>query len=975
MPSSQPLLTSRLRGYVCKSCSLRLQKPPRPQAPWLSRSIMSENGGRVPKLSKIQKSTPTQSLPSGSTIKYFEQTPDGERRELDDDPDEEMLRQTVEATLRSYDETMMKKSEELGISIEELEKRHGMSEEELEEGLDTFGGEMAEEDLHGHFSGEGWSQQWSTEDFEEMASASDFDGSMSEEFFMKQMTEQERGQWDEQERMTSEMEAQMKKWKELDNISEEDRQALRRELLAGIVYEEDSRQQAELNDESSFAIDPPVEAASKQLKQLPQSAKDNQLTSSEILSGVTIPKDEFPDEYKKRITALNNSLQRASRLLKQNKLGDNVQKEAWQSYMVCSKILLRSPESVPMNVWSLLWDIFEQPNERNHGRMEHIFRLGNDMKIANVPFRGRQHVLYIEARFMEGARKAAIQDWENHKSSLGEDASTFQSFWIIGIRMYSELGDARKSLAAVAEFLQQSQDAQDYRLLLPVIKAYLNEESPTGLRTAWAAYEQLKWHLGSLMRMEDYDAVISLFLKANKTNQALQIFTDMMLAGERYQKRKRIADESEVFLDLANVENNVEQPVVLPSELNNKFFFGKWIKKLIGDGDIAGAKKVFDLMRERGIRADARHMNGLIGALYRSKFRGDHRIGHEMAWQMIEARLEFVKRRDLSLHSRGKVRVIASENKPDYMSPLLMPIATIETFSILLEQYRRGQRKDDIERLCRTLEEARIRPDTYFMNQMILSDWRSRSTERTWEMYQDFVRKWVKPDFDTYNYLWGVMKKASDPMTREDFMFTTCRELFRNMIGQAKSLTRKESMPKEVYDAILLAFSLRNDQAGTAVALRALQKHFNMYPTADTARTIVLQLTRAEYRVSQWEPKAGESTKTKLWGHRPRRLNLRRHETTDRVQQVTKIFASFKKQRLDALQERGIVYEELSEEEKAEEALLLLSDLLRYAAQARLDSSTDWAQPKTADVKSRQAADMMGVPDCDPWAEPTTLQS
>ena len=713
----------------------------------------------------------------------------------------------------------------------------------------------------------------------------------------------------------------------------------------------------------------------------PVPAVPDSSTDLDSVSSITIDADNFPDLWRKRISTLNRVLQRAFRLLEENKLGENVQKATWQSYLLCSKGLLQAPTGIPMDVWSLLWEVFEKPNEGNYGRMEHIFRLGSDMRKANVPFQPRQHILYIEARFMEGDERGAIKEWESNKPTLGRDNLTFKRYWILGIRMFGEKGDASKALDAVTQFLARSSNAEDYRILLPVIKAFLAVDTKSGLRSAWAAYENLKLNLGALMRMEDYDAVAALFLAANKGDQALLVFTDMMFAAENFRKREEpIASgeskETETLNDLGKIPVNLEDSrafASLPAHLNNKYFFGKWIKKLIGDGDLTGTKRVFELMRERGIRADAKQMNGLVGALYRSQTRNDHKLGHELAWQMIESRLDFVRQRDRKYRLAAGLQTVESDEKLDYKSLLLMPIATIETFSILLEQYRRGNRKDEIGRLYMALRDAKIRPNTDFMNQMILSNWRSHDTQWTWNTYKTLVAQQVHPDFDTFNYLWGIMRKATDPMTKESFEFTACRELFRDMVSRGPTLTKTQSLPRELYDAVILAFSLSNDQAGTAVALRAMQRHFNMYPNEDTARTVVLQLTRTGFRVAMREPPEAKPRPGR-WGHRPRKLNLSARQTRERVHEVTKLFAALKKHRMDALLQKGLVYDELADEAKAEESLLLLSDMLRHVHQARLESNDkDWRQPKLAMAKSHEAAKMMGVPDCDPWTNASEL--
>ena len=223
----------------------------RRQPPWLSRSFTSDKGDSKPRLSKAKHPIPPGRETFDDDIRYFEETPDGDRREVEgEDTEERLLRETVEATLKNFDDVMGKKSKELGVSVDDLEKDYGMSQEELEEGLDTFGGEMGEEDLDGEYSGQQWSQQWSTDDFEQLAQSEDFDGNMSEEFFMKQMTEDEKEDYHEQERMTDHMLAQMEKYKDRESFTEEDKEALRKELLAGL--EEDP----ETSDDGSNGLSP-----------------------------------------------------------------------------------------------------------------------------------------------------------------------------------------------------------------------------------------------------------------------------------------------------------------------------------------------------------------------------------------------------------------------------------------------------------------------------------------------------------------------------------------------------------------------------------------------------------------------------------------------------------------------------------------------------------------------------------------------
>jgi hypothetical protein len=198
------------------------------------------------------------------------------------------------------------------------------------------------------------------------------------------------------------------------------------------------------------------------------------------------------------------------------------------------------------------------------------------------------------------------------------------------------------------------------------------------------------------------------------------------------------------------------------------------------------------------------------------------------------------------------------------------------------------------------------------------------------------------------------MKRAMDPVRKLDsdkqpFAFTTCRRMFADMVKRQKLLTSKESLPREVYDLIILSFSLATDQAGTAVALRALQRHFGLYPNEETARTVVMQLARCGL--------------VDEFGNKPKRL--RSPVTKERIANVTRILEMFKDQRIEVLAEQGIAYDRLRGVARSEESLLLLSDLLRYVAKARIAAEERFSY-NTA-TASEIAAQQMGVPDCVPW--------
>lgn len=675
----------------------------------------------------------------------------------------------------------------------------------------------------------------------------------------------------------------------------------------------------------------------------------------------------YPEAFRRRIQSLNTALRLASKRIQDGeKIVPEIQKQAWKAYLLCRSVLVAEPTDIPFGVWTTLWKIFSDEQRANLDRLSHINYLGGDMVDAGIPLDPEQQLLYMEACFIERDHKAAIEMWENARDSMGNDKDIVRDYWKLGIQMFCQSGNIKQALQTASFLLNTTDDVTDCRMLLPIIEACLKLPTDAEKHIAWALYIRLRAILGPEMNMDDYDAVTSIFLAANQPDLALGAFKDMMLTGSKsaagqdstalYHNITGFADG----LDLVTI-NNTELKwedsrtlAKLPSQFNNKFFFGKWIKKLIGDGELNAAKKVLDLMIDRGIYPDAKHMNGLVGALYRTGTVRDQTIAEDLAWKMIATRIQFVEQRAVQRELEGPLRTVKVGGRDGHKTLFLAPRATIETFSILVQQYRRRQKQDRLVDLFRTLKRAQIPPNTIFMNQLIMVDTKSHQSQWAWDTYLSLVdTHGVIPDFETFEFLWHLMKKATDPVSKGSHRpFATCRSLFAEMVSRKSDLNRGGKIHRELYDEIILCFSLAEDQVGSAVALRALQRLFNMYPNEKTVRTIVLQLSRLRLRNAA--------------GSRPRRLDLNK-ATKARIAQVTEVLAAFKDQRTEELLQHGIKFEELPEEAKLEESLLLLSSLLRYVYESKM-SGLD--APSASEV-SRLTAEQMGVPDCDPWTEQT----
>lgn len=688
--------------------------------------------------------------------------------------------------------------------------------------------------------------------------------------------------------------------------------------------------------------------------------------------------NNFPLEYQGDVRMLGDFLYRATRDSggrKSNRF--TVRKtttpsaKLWKYYIAARPGLQASPNNESVRIWQTLWNHFASDHSENYNRMQRLCHLGNDMWDAGVRLDNNARILHLEAVCVTGDRTRAIRLWERAgETGTFQSSEELRSYRALGIRMFCLEGDTERAVLLARSMIAESADVTDYRILIPIIKVCLQEKSAAGTGRAWNMYKQLRVGLGDRIEMADYDALTHMFLKSNQANLALQIFTDMMLTGESTTLQKD-EDSSGLTDDVPGYSLvqegrsvfRVEDPQALaplPPAFKNKVFFGSWTKKLIGDGDLDGVMKVFELMQDRGICPLPIHMNGLIGAWFRQGSENYRQCAEELAWRMINARISYALERQ---HMSGLVapaRTVSVGGPGLHKSlPLYtVPFATMETFTILLQQYRRRQRHDQFPVLFDALNRAKIPVDTVFINELLWIDTRSHHKGWVWQTYQSLMdSKAAMPDFITYAILWQNMKKQEDPVIgrkpeSSSANFTTCRLLFQDMIKRTAYLRgRGKEMRRELYELIVLCFCYSRDVEATAVALRSLQHHFNVYPNVDTARSVIVQLARLGLIV-QWK--------------QDRRL-LRNPSGEQRVQEVTQIFELLKERRSEVLEEHGLVFDELSPELKQEESLTLLLDLLRYAFDSRRGNNK--LIESSSRVAAERAAAEMSVPECNPWTD------
>ncbi|KXX83092.1 hypothetical protein MMYC01_200503 [Madurella mycetomatis] len=587
--------------------------------------------------------------------------------------------------------------------------------------------------------------------------------------------------------------------------------------------------------------------------------------------------------------------------------------ECWKYYSAARKTLSSAWENVPQEVWNFLWMILSSEGAENPNRMQHIYILAKDMQAAGVALRDSQQLLAMEAMFIEGWQAEAIEAWKKAVVTLGSKPETFKAYWELGVRMCSLHGDIERAQRA-ADTLLRSAHAPDARILIPIIGALSANEATVD--EAWESYRDMRDLLGESMQIEDYDQVIGLFLSANCVEYALQAFVDMMLSGA---------------IDIRGKTR-------LPMRVGNHFFIGKWLKRLIGAGDLDGAYKVVVFTQGKGINASPIQLNGLIGAWLRSGSAEHVEKAETLAWSMIRARLDFVGLRQRRALTRGPVQFYdpyerpadekQSEGEPEFRCQTR---ATAETFSLLAENYCSRRLHSRLQELFEVLKQAEIGTTTFLMNQLIRSYSQNGEAKEAVNIYQTMTREQnIRPDGHTFLTLFNSLSVnrliQRDPeLSRQDV--ASGRQFFADMVQADWAFDTPEifaQLPRTILFTMLKA----KDYTGTIVAARTMRELFAFHPP----EALLIELASG----------AGS-------------LQIRTKRNMERLVAGRKTIETLmKKHRMELIQggHKGV---EMTDEEKLEELYDVLEKLVLLKAKAQ-DVSPDDVRPLL-----EEAAREMGV--------------
>jgi pentatricopeptide repeat protein len=537
---------------------------------------------------------------------------------------------------------------------------------------------------------------------------------------------------------------------------------------------------------------------------------------------------------------------------------NKVRVSLWKSYYRCVQHIPNFLSLLPATAWSLLWE--SQVGLPNDAR--NIKALAEDMLGQSVSLSPEQVVVYIDVLRLSGDLSTAIKLWNENRSILGPDAQIAARFWSLGVQLYSEDNQPYEANKIAVQCLDRG-GFVDATILLPLVAAWARDNTTDSLVKSWACYLRLKAELGTKIRPQDYETISTTLLKQGNSGMALAVFRDKLLHSAKGKHRRY--DSLAAFQNLAGYVGHLQASeisehavskvsvvalAVLPRAFRNKIFFAAWMKNLIGRGDIEAALQVVELMYEQGVRPDARHMNGIVGAWLREGSNISKDKAENLAWAMINARIDFVRQRETGVKPQ-KLMKSSEEFVIPFFVKFKMPPATIETFSILLVHYTRRLKDDVAHQLMDTMTtQAAIAPNSFILNHWMYASLRAHDLQSVWTQYQTMKQN-IQPDLHTFACLWDAAKIQFDQSRAAHWKgFPSARLLFREMTdwmlnSRLGPATRaRQEFSRDLYNQIVRVFCLSDDLRGVLCALHGLKQLFRDHPDSATVRIITIQIAR-----------------------------------------------------------------------------------------------------------------------------------
>ncbi|PGH10088.1 hypothetical protein GX51_00355 [Blastomyces parvus] len=639
--------------------------------------------------------------------------------------------------------------------------------------------------------------------------------------------------------------------------------------------------------------------------------------------------------------------------------------ELWRSYQRCKALIPAFIELLPEETLAILWNSQSQSASPQSPQLGHWEDLAEDILSNGRDLTQAQWLRYITLLLENGQSNKSFTMWKSREKHLDYSSRTeVEQFWNLGVEILIANGELESAQDLALAFLADDH-SRPPRILIPIIVAWAKIPGNTNGARAWTLYLRLKTILGPDINMNDYDSISVGFLKAGRVDMAVAVFKDMMLTGQSspsdsaslYHASLGLVDNLQASsITEADVNKvSLSALTIMPRKFQNKFFYASWMKKLIGMGEVDSAAAVVELMYERGINPDAKHLNGVIGGWLRKESITAREKAEKLGWAMIQERIDTVWGRQKNLlpgSSTPSVRDGPDGVRIPKFELRNVPPASIETFSLLLLYYTRRGQEQMANYVIECLEKAQMQPNVFFMNHLLFAELRKQDILGVWTRYKQMSAT-VRPDLETFACLWHCGKIQYDHARPSfDSNFPTARVLYREMMDWYFSLTpraqanTRKFFTKDLYDQILRCFSFSLDPQGTIVALHSMRNVFGYIPDVVTARILMFEVVRLL-------PPPPELEDTKRTRRHRRRISTN-PRSKESLQHVTKLLETLRDRKVVELGKQGLLIEDLDMKARKDHEVSLYTDLLRVVL-SRLAEN-----PRKNEDKIRKAALEMG---------------
>lgn len=644
-------------------------------------------------------------------------------------------------------------------------------------------------------------------------------------------------------------------------------------------------------------------------------------------------------------------------------------RDLWIWYRRAKQTVHSFRASLPPKAWELLWSSQSRLPLTDQHRYNHLRILTEDMHRSQVALSPDQTIVYLDGLIASNQIDLAASMWRSSRHLFQNVGHQARRYWETGVAIMLSKQDLHGAEELVDQLALAGSDSSN--AIKAIFQAWCSSADDRKAEKAWSFYLKLKTLRNEAMTMEDYDSISNIFIDAGMIDLALGVFKDLMLHGKKsghdsimlYKASLRLAGELQASSITESQVNKVsiEAFTVLPRKYQNKFFFGSWIKKLIGMGRVDSAAAVVDLMSKRGVKPDAKHLNGIIGAWLRSESDESELRAEKMAWSMIHQRLRFVRNRKSSVaqsfDQNAGLDLQASGGLTD-AGHTIVPPATSETFSLLVFYYSGLGKHEAITQLTECMALAEIAPTAFYMNQLLYAELRRSRYIEVWKRFLKLSEE-VQPDIGTFACLWNCAKIQIDrPDLATAIDFPSPQKLYGVMSNWAISLSPKArhraaaDFQRDLYEQIIRCFCLTQDFEGAIVAMHSLKANFQMYPSSDTARYMMLHVSR----LSDFKPRLTKADRRRL---------AARPDGKGNISKVSKVMEALVEQKELQLTQHGRSVLDLTDAEQKEFQLGLLTDFL-WAIAGRLA-----ADPNSVADKMLLTAARMGAEDLDLGASVT----